>query len=85
MSEIWLNHSPCRKLNSISKADCEANKSDDLLKRNFKTATPMTRYMTKIKANDGKLYISAIFECFDYTVLELAIDTNSNTMITNLG
>ena len=32
--------------------------------------------MTEIKTLDGKLYISAIFDCFDLTVLGLAMDTN---------
>ena len=33
--------------------------------------------ITEIKAKDGKLYISAIFDCFDLTVLGLAIDDNT--------
>ena len=32
--------------------------------------------MTEIKASDGKLYISAIFDCYDPAVLGLAMDTN---------
>ena len=32
--------------------------------------------MTEIKASDGKLYISAIFDCFDLAVVGLAMDTN---------
>lgn len=30
----------------------------------------------QIKASDGKLYVSAIFDCFDLSVLGLAMDTN---------
>lgn len=32
--------------------------------------------MTEIKAHNGKLYLSAIFDCFDSGVLNLAMDTN---------
>ena len=30
--------------------------------------------MTEIKARNGKLYVSAIFDCFDSCVLSLAMD-----------
>ena len=64
---------------SITKADHEARKSDDLLKRDFKSSEPLKKAVTEIseiKAKDGKLYVSAIFDCFDLTVLSLPIDTN---------
>ena len=32
--------------------------------------------MTEIKASDGKLYVSAIFDCYDLAVLGLAMDIN---------
>ena len=32
--------------------------------------------MTEIKASDGKLYVSAIFDCYDLAVLGLATDIN---------
>ena len=32
--------------------------------------------ITEIPAKDGKLYVSAIFDCFDASVLELAMDDN---------
>lgn len=31
--------------------------------------------IAEIKAKDGKLYVSAIFDCFDSAVLELAMET----------
>lgn len=79
MEEIGLIHHPHRKPNGITKADREARKSDDLLKRDFKSETPLTKCvtdMTEIKARDGKLYVSAIFDCFDSGVLGLSMDTN---------
>ena len=79
MEEIGLNHRPKKKPNGITKADREARKSDDLLKRNFKSDEPLKKCVTditEIKAKDGKLYVSAIFDCFDSGVLGLAMETN---------
>ena len=79
MDEIGISHRPKRKPNGITKADREARKSDDLIKRDFTAEKPLEKCvtdMTEIKASDGKLYISAIFDCYDLTVLGLAMDTN---------
>ncbi len=79
MKEIGLVHRPRRKPNGITKADWEARKSDDLLKRDFSADDPLEKCVTDItelKAKDGKLYVSAIFDCFDLTVLGLAMDDN---------
>ncbi len=79
MAEIGLIHAKRRKPNGITKADRAARKSDDLLKRNFTADEPLAKSVTditEIKALDGKLYVSAIFDCFDLTVLGLAMDTN---------
>ena len=79
MDQIGLNHKPKRKPNGITKADKEARKSDDLLKRDFTATRPLEKCvtdMTEIKASDGKLYVSAIFDCYDLAVLGLAMDTN---------
>ena len=79
MKQIGLVNKPHRKPHGITKADREARKSDDLLKRDFKAEEPLKKAVTditEIKAKDGKLYISAIFDCFDSAVLGLAMDTN---------
>ncbi len=79
MSEIGLTHRPKRKPNGITKADRNARKSDDLLKRDFYSDKPLEKCVTditEIKAMDGKLYVSAIFDCFDSAVLGLAMDDN---------
>lgn len=79
MEEIGLTHRPWRKPNGITKADREAQKSDDLLNRNFKASEPLRKCVTditEIKAIDGKLYVSAVFDCFDSAVIGLAMDTN---------
>ena len=79
MEEIGISHHPRRRPNGIIKADREARKSDDLLKRDFHPEEPLTKCVTditEIKASDGKLYVSAVFDCFDASVIGLAMDTN---------
>ena len=79
MEEIGISHRPRRKPNGITKADKEARKSDDLMKRNFKSDKPLEKCvtdMTEVKCLDGKLYVSAVFDCFDSAVLGLAMDTS---------
>ena len=78
MERLGISHRP-RKPKGLTKADKEARKSDDLLKRNFRSDEPNKKCVTDItelKASDGKLYVSAIFDCFDLLVCGLAMDTN---------
>ena len=77
MEQIGLSHRPQRKPNGITKADREAMKSDDLLKREFHSDAPLKKCVTditEIKTSDGKLYVSAIFDCFDLSVLGLDME-----------
>ena len=79
MKEIGISHRPKRKPNGITKADKEARKSDDLLKRDFQADRPLEKAVTditEIKASDGKLYVSALFDCFNLEVLGLATADN---------
>ena len=79
MKEIGLVHHPRRRPNVITRADWEARKSDDLLKRDFSAEKSLEKCVTDIterKAKDGRLYVSAIFDCFDLTVLGLSMDDN---------
>lgn len=79
MKRAGLIHKPKRKPNGITKADRNARKSDDLLKRDFTADAPLQKAVTditEIPAKDGKLYVSAIFDCFDLACLGLAMDTN---------
>lgn len=79
MEFLNLSHRPKRNPNGITKADKEARKSDDLIKRNFKSAKPLSKCVTdisEVKASDGKLYVSAIFDCYGSAVVGLAMDTN---------
>lgn len=57
MEEIGINYHPRRRPNGITKADREARKSDDLLKRDFHAKEPLTKRVTDItemKASDEK-------------------------------
>lgn len=49
--------------------------------KKFKSDKPLVKCvtdMTEVKCLDGKLYVSAVFDCFDTAVLGLAIDTRRN-------
>ena len=84
MEIIGIVHKPGRKPNGITKADKEARKSDDLIKRDFKADKPLEKCITditEIKCMDGKLYVSAIFDCYDVAVLGLAMDTNMKAQL----
>ena len=79
MDEIGLIHKPQRKPNGITKADKEAMKSDDLLKRDFSSDKPLKKAVTDIselKGSDGKAYVSVVFDCFDLMPLGIAIEDN---------
>ena len=78
MNQMGLSHRPKRKPNGITKADRESMKSEDLLKRDFHANAPLEKCITditEIPASNGKLYVSAIFDCFDLSVLGLAMET----------
>lgn len=79
MESMGVSHRPNRKPNGITKADRNARKSDDLIKRDFKSSQPLKKCVTDITelpAKDGKLYISGIFDCYDLGVLGLAMSEN---------
>ena len=76
MEQIHLIHKPKRKPNGITKADREARKSDDLPKRDFTADAPLQKCVTditEIPAKDRKLYVSAIFDCYDLLPVGLAM------------
>ena len=79
MTAIGITHRPNRKPNGITKADREARKSDDLLKRDFKADKPFSKCVTditEVKGKNGKLYVSAIFDYYDLTSVGLSMDDN---------
>lgn len=79
MQEMGIKGKKKHKPNGITKADKEARKSDDLLKRNFFADNPFKKIVTditEIPVKGGKLYVSAIFDCFNLECLGLSMDTN---------
>ena len=71
MKRIGADHPKRRKAHGITKSDRKAQKSDDLLKRDFTAERPCEKCVTditEIPAKDGKLYVSAIFDCYDLFV-----------------
>ena len=79
MEKAGLDHRPKRKPNGITKTDRKARKSDELLKRDFRSDEPLKKCVTditEIPASDGKVYVSAIFDCYDLGVLGLSMDDN---------
>ena len=84
MRKIGLVYRPKRKPNGITKEDREARKSDDLLKRDFTADQPCVKCVTditEIPAKDGKLYVSAIFDCYDLGVLGLSMADNMRAQL----
>ena len=60
--------------NGTQRAQFESNKKK--LKRDFTADAPLKKCVTditKIKAKDGKLYVSAIFDCYDLMPVGLAM------------
>jgi len=79
MEKLDLVHTPKRKPNGLTKADREAMKSDDKIKRDFYAEEPLIKAVTditEIKTAEGKLYVSVIEDCFDNAVLGLSIADN---------
>ena len=62
-----------------TKATTEAQEKENIIKRDFKATTPMHKCLTditEILTSEGKLYISAILDCFDGSIVGLQIDNN---------
>jgi putative transposase len=79
MEKLGMVHTPKRKPNGITKADKEAMKADDKIKRDFTAQEPLIKAVTditEIKTVEGKLYVSAIEDCFDNAILGLSIANN---------
>jgi len=84
MKKVGLSLKPKKNPNGITKADKLAQKADNLIKRDFKANKPLEKTITDItelKAKDGKLYVSALFDCYDLMALGLAMDTNMKTTL----
>lgn len=85
--EGWLGAGPGSHTPETAMSLAEAMRAiheEDLLKRDFQADKPLGKCVagiTEIKAKDGKLYVSAMLDCFDLTVLGLATDTNMRAQL----
>jgi transposase InsO family protein len=67
------------KPKGLTKADKQAQKSDNLLNQDFSAEKPCEKTVTDITefaGSDGKIYVSGVFDCFDNACLGLEIDFN---------
>jgi transposase InsO family protein len=78
MRENGLLHKP-NKPKGLTKADKAAQKSDNLLNQDFSSEEPNKKTVpdiTEFEGCDGKLYTSAVFDCFDNACLGLSMAGN---------
>jgi transposase InsO family protein len=79
VAKVMRENGLMQKANSpkgLTRADKDAQKSDNLLNRDFTAEAPNEKTVTDItemEASDGKLYISATFDCFDNVCLSVAM------------
>ena len=68
-----------RKPHGITKATTEIQERENLIKRDFKAEKPLRKLLsdiTEIQCYDGKLYLSAVFDCYNGEILSIAMDNN---------
>lgn len=76
MRRMGISHRPKKRPHSITKTDKTAQKSEDLLRRDFYSEEPYKKLITditEIKVKNKKMYVSAIFDCFNLKVLGISI------------
>lgn len=78
MSEMDLLHRR-RKPHGITRATTEIQDRENLIKRDFKAERPLQKLLsdiTEIQCSDGKLYLSAVLDCYNGEILSAAMDNN---------
>lgn len=78
MSEMGIIHRR-RTPRGITKAATEIQDRENLIKRNFKAEKPLQKLLsdiTEIQCCDGKLYLSAVLDCFNGELLSIAMDNH---------
>lgn len=68
-----------RHPNGITRADAQAQKSENLLNRNFHADAPNKVWLTditEVPCKDGKLYVSPVMDCFDGKIVALSMGEN---------
>lgn len=78
MSEMGLLHRR-RRSHGTTKATTETQDRENLIKRNFTAKEPLQKLLsdiTEIQCSDGKLYVSAVLDCYNGEILSAAMDDN---------
>ena len=78
MSEMGILHRR-RTPRGITKATTEIQEQENLIKRDFKAERPLEKLLsdiTEIQCYDGKLYVSAVLDCFNGEIISVAMDSN---------
>lgn len=78
MSEMHILHRR-RTPHGTTKATTEIQDRENLIKRDFKAEKPLQKLIsdiTEIQCCDGKLYVSAVLDCFNGEILSVAMDNN---------
>ena len=78
MSEMNILHRR-RTPHGTTKATTEIQDRENLLKRDFTAEKPLQKLLsdiTEIQCSDGKLYVSAVLDCFNGEILSVAMDNN---------
>lgn len=78
MDEMRILHRR-RTPRGITKATTEAQEREDLIKRDFKAERPLQKMLsdiTEVQCIDGKLYVSAVLDCYNGEILSIAMDNN---------
>lgn len=78
MEEMGILHRK-RTPHGTTKATTEIQDSENLIKRDFKAEEPLKKLLsdiTEIQCSDGKLYLSAVLDCYNGEILSVAMDDN---------
>lgn len=78
MSEMGIIHRR-RTPRGTTKATTEIQDRENLIKRDFTAEKPLQKLLsdiTEIQCCDGKLYVSAVLDCYNGEILSIAMDTN---------
>src|SRR5690606_12196438 len=66
-------------VNGLTREDAAAQKSENLIQRDFTASAPNQKWLsdiTEVPCSDGKLYVSAVLDCFNGEILGLAMGDN---------
>lgn len=78
MSEMGILHHR-RTPRGITKATTEIQNRENLIKRDFNSDKPLRKLLsdiTEIQCLNGKLYLSAVLDCYNGEILSIAMDNN---------